>query len=552
MVFNKTNRALIALPVAVIAFGLFFGLRAALDGPPNTSGLGADESRFAGAIDESGNVDYLAFSNEILSKDVLNSENAAIPFLELMDHDRGLTGSMLATYAKQFGMKKIDRGGPHILGLQRFQSMRESAQVATQHKFALANLWSKETAPLISEWLKINETAMAKAESAAQLPKFFSPFHPNQNSELQIADTFPISDCCAEFAQLFRIRANRSLATGDFMQCQRDLLTIHKLARLAGQTITRSEQRIALTIEKLAHRGEIAMCRNWKWDKQYLRRYLGKISELGNVTNVNRAIDIGERVMILDTVTLFATTDNVSERHALLNRLNVPHGMYWVFRKTGKILDWNETIREINRGYDKIVKAGEIEDYQERIDAITAVAERSRRKAFKSNSVSSVGRLLVAGKKSRGKMLGQEFIHAMFSGIAKLHRDQEKEIVRMNMAKIAIGLEEFFISNGEYPDSISALKGEYLEDLPKDSFQLSPNKDFIYVRQESKKAYMLASAGPVDGKTPVDTELRIDLNKTLNESPSPKASSDGVKSNKAQQSKAQPNKAQSNKSQSPN
>ncbi len=277
-------------------------------------------------------MDYVAALNERQRQGVTTNNNAAVLFWKAVG-----PGEILPEYrTKDFGMlgtRPPREKGDYFVNLDGFVDRRPSpaeASDATAHAAArhgvtdLLNLatgrpWSPQEFPLLAEWLAANEKPLALLVEASKRPRRYDPLCCRVRTAL-IGVPFPANRTYREVARAFCARALLRLGAGKPEEAWEDLLTCHRLARLAGRAPTAIQAMTAFAIEGTACDGDRALLQHSQLSVAQIAEMRDDLDQLPPLPRMVDHLDRAERFTYLDTASDYS-------RHGMKSVTEFVNGM---------------------------------------------------------------------------------------------------------------------------------------------------------------------------------------------------------------------------------
>jgi hypothetical protein len=160
-------------------------------------------------------------------------------------------------------------------------------------------------------------------------------------------------------------------------------------------------------------------------------------------------------------------------------------------------VDYEPALRNVNRWYNRIVKALRVEDRTTREKELAQLdAELKELKKKTQESMPSGFELLFAkdSAKVRGETIGNILICLMLPAFNRVQSASDRCEQSQNNIYLAFALAAYYRDHGGYPKELAALEPKYLDKIPIDLFSGEP-----LVYRPSKNGYLLYSVG-VNGR----------------------------------------------------
>jgi hypothetical protein len=281
-------------------------------------------------------------------------------------------------------------------------------------------------------------------------------------------------------------RAMLRVSEGDIEAASRDLLTCHRLARLATHRACVDEYRTALSIEMEIVAGEQVLLEEGL-SVQQARSFLKELESLPDHQNVAETVNQGERLMSLDLI---------QRRWRNEKDPRLPES----FPNLLPGLDINEALRQTHAYFDQQNLALNQTRLNERItkskiakDGLLITASRNL------TDPQLIRNLFLRSRNSVSRSVAGFHLAINSLRIPSLQLASGVAETRLALIKIGFALAAYRAQSGEYPANLQSLSPNYLKFIPIDPFIEKP----MHYRLLSKphthaQGYLLYSVG-VDG-----------------------------------------------------
>jgi hypothetical protein len=405
---------------------------------------------------------------------------------------------MQAKFFQLLGMQPLPEAGDYFIDLKpyiknRLKMDKGEDAIDKELQHVKQRPWKSNEYPHIASWLTANEKPLALVIEATKCSHYFSPLVPRKTERSSsgiVGILLPELQESRQIANALVARAILRLDQGAVDESWADLLACHRLARLAGRGPTSIGGLVAIAIEALAGRTDLAFLESDKVGARRIENCLRDLQKLPSLTDMAGIVGLGERFMSLDFIT------NIDR-----------YGMGFVEQVAGeefkettqdfqKILDgidWDPALQNFNRWFDRMAACmreknrgrREMELLQMRADLGTLKARMDKAREHPDQ--------LFNGKDSarvRGKLVGDIFIRLLLPAVEKLLAAEDRIRQTQDNLFLAFALAWYHRENGRYPDKLAALEPRYLRQVPKDLFS---GKGLIY--HPSENGYLLYSVG---------------------------------------------------------
>ena len=362
---------------------------------------------------------------------------------------------------------------------------------------AMYRSWTSAQIPPLGEWIEENQGPLDLIVEAAQRPHYWSP-SPNLidgSDPLLFAWMVPDLQGIRDAARSLPARAMWNLGEGRPMEAWRDLLAMHRLARLVAQGNTLTEQLFATTIDSIANDATVTLLGNAELTPDQARQMLRDLAGLSDFSLVAQSIDEEERFTLLDAVCV-ASKDGLQvlyEIQFLYTSLQdvfdgkTPEQSFHPLTKTS--IDWNVVLRDGNDWFDRLQAAAELPDRAARNTALAKLkADLKQMQTDVSRPTERFGGLL--SRRQRSHMVAALALRLLLPATDENLNSQDRANTRLAMERLAAALAVYRAEHGEYPEKLDDLVFEVVSQLPVDLYSTKP---FVYRRDG--EGYLLYSVG---------------------------------------------------------
>ena len=263
------------------------------------------------------------------------------------------------------------------------------------------------------------------------------------------------------------------LAEGSQVDAWRDLMTMHRLARLVGQGPTLIEYLVGVAIESMAMSGELRFLSETKPSAKMLALYRKQLDRLPARASVADKLDFAERSMFLDCAHRMARGQmNLKEidgndGDAFLQKL--AEGLI------AQSIDWDVILKSANKWYDRLAEAGRKPDYQERSAEMKKIDQDVKALVEKRRGPLAILTLL-GGPQAVTQMTSDTLISLLLPAVTQAVGAEGRIIQRFRNLELAFALAVWRSEHDAYPDSLDVLAPKYIAEVPKDLFNGQPLK----------------------------------------------------------------------------
>ena len=441
--------------------------------------VGYATTRIVSPVKDDGTVDYLTAIESYFSRGV-NPENNAVPLL-LQAYGRAALPKTQPPdgITNRLGMPHLPEEGSYFVLYDDFLK-KHPGQAEDPNIMELSTpiTWPKEPAQLTLDWLKANEQPLAKVSEATMRSRYFIAYNGGNPPDMLVSVLLPHLRYIAQSGRALLTRAMVRNGAGDVAGCDADLLAVHRLARLLGQSPTLVEHSVAIALETGACRGQRAVALDGKHTAVQLRAAAAELARMNDLGAPVDCIDHAERYMMLDGTQHLARLNPVKAGEVYRGIVGpgaaeqVPSPQLFPFLP----IPYEQSMVTANHWYDSMIVAMHQSTYAQRHEALaqwTAAAD------------------ITAGRGTLGVLSDDWAVKFYVPNLNRIYTKWETARTEARLTQIALGLAAYKAERGSYPATLSELSPDFLAAVPQDNFSDRP---FIYARTSG--GYTLYSVGP--------------------------------------------------------
>jgi hypothetical protein len=454
--------------------------------------LGKETTYVTEPLDAGGYIDYAAALNERLRRGVTPENNANVllwkafgPCPEGRKMPEGFE-----EYFKWLGIKPPPEKGDYFLSRSRYlkehlkiEQIEENHPIYEESQRCSQRPWAAKECPNIVEWLKANEKPLALVVEATRRTHYYCPLIPNKkNKSGLIGALMPSVQKCRELANALTCRAMLRLGEGRFDDAWQDLLACHRLSRLVARGATNIELLVAIAIDAVASRADLAFLERVDWKAERLNNCLRELRKLLPMSLAAEKVDLGERFISLEAITMI---DRYGPEYMEgLSGSKEPNLLTKLFQPT---IDYEPVLPNINRWYNRMAKAMRVQDRATREKQLNQIGKELD-ELNKKSAQSRPGIFQI--RKAVGEKIGNIMIGLLVPAIQKVQNASDRCEQIQNNLYLAFALAAYHRDHGRYPKELETLAPKYLDKVPMDLFS---GKPLIY--RPSENGYVLYSVG---------------------------------------------------------
>ncbi len=514
------------LTVVVVKLARSFGLLGG-DGTRPAVTISEETTYIVEPLREDGYVDYLAALNERSREGVTPENNAAVLLWQAIGPAEFLGscgGQDHQWFFEELAVDPLPEKGEYFVGLDELAKRMEVSprpaeggqkpgtgpveekederdwqdilgELWEQCDQAKQRPWSIDEFPELAAWLESNEDPLRLFVEASRKERFYTPLVLHPESPYLICVLVPGRYKCRELCDALNMRAMLRLHQGRVEEAWQDLLACRRWARLAGQGPLLFQALGAVGIEEVACSGGAAVAHHGNLTSQQAERFQADLRRLGPLPSMADKINMGERFVFLDFVAavareglaVLAAWGGSDEDEAWLKS----RPARWVNRA---MFEWDIVLRVGNEFYDRLVEVGRIADRSKRTQAMIDFDDEIDQRMERFRGPLSFSKELLLRRSWReggAEMIGQVFTAAQMPALSVAFEAEDRAVMTLRMTEVALALAAYRAEHGVYPNSLSQLVPEYVDEAPTDLFTGGQ------LRYEcSGRGYLLYSVGP--------------------------------------------------------
>ncbi|MFN3149122.1 hypothetical protein [Bremerella sp.] len=435
---------------------------------------------YVSPIREDGSVDFAAAINDELGNGIAPDDNAYALLLQAI----GPLDSSSPELYQLLGTAPSDETSVRFHEMKavftKVAASNERVEALLEIESELRSRpWRREDYPEIVQWLERNRDPLEKVHHAVACDRYFRPLvthDENGNPILIMEDSLAGIEQLRGLARLLTMHAMLSLQEGETQTAWEDLIACRRLGRLAAQGPSLIDVLVGYSIEGTAEVGIAALLSHSSPDAETITRYQADLAALPPIMEMKTVIDRTERCNYLEVIQAIAkgraeAAESLDTWDAeTLAKLSGP-GFYW-----------NDSLIEANARYDALVQGMELPTYSVR----TQTLEKFEEDLMADTKPGPVQALY----RGQAAMISQTFLMIMLPATSTARMAEDRVRQRAANLDTALALAKFRDTHGHYPDSLTELVPDFLDEPPQDLFNAS---ELAY--RPSEDGYTLYSVG---------------------------------------------------------
>lgn len=458
------------------------GIASAQDVPPGVvNAAGEADALVAEPPERRSRADAFDAFQSRLAEGVTPETNAIVRLWECIGSDAA--SQLPDEYFERLGIDRPAPGGPAFVSVHAFlmaKGLLEPQDAASKRleEFVRrgARPWRAADDPVAVEWLEENATPLAIAAEAVRLPGAYSPLVPPSDERGRgslYRCLLPGTQCCRQIGRGFCVRAMVRLGEGDADGAWSDLLAVYRLARAVARGGTLVDLLVANALDESADRAALAFLETVGPDDHGLADRLRDLVALPGLPTVAERIDHTERFAMLDTVALlgeqgFDAFDFGDGGPAVGQPMRA---------KCDRILaslDLEPAFETVDAWFDRLAADLAEPDRSLRAERMSRFAEDVRGLNTRSAAPHDVAGLLLAGKPADAALsrrIGEVVVGLLMpaTDAAVVAADRVRQT--HDIVLVAFALASYQRVHGRYPEMLSDLCPDVLDEVPDDLFR---------------------------------------------------------------------------------
>ncbi len=437
-------------------------------------------------VDADGYLDYETALNERLRGTITPETNANVLLWQALG-PKPEGKAMHEDYWKWLGVKPPPEEGEYFIDSREFfkQQGREEFD-ENFHKFEdqLAQKpWSAKDHADYVEWLKRNEKPLDIVRHALLRDHYFNPkvsrTDTGSRGRLVQASLSNVQKL-RQVADALAMRAMLKVDEAKYDSASKDLIAIHRLARIAARAESALELLLACSLEAEAYRGGLHLIERMNPNSPGARRHVDDLRKLTQLPNVATCLKTTERLEFLDQIqwaskygmhTLgdFGAAPPESEISETIQKVDWPA----VFRLVSKAFDRMEQIFSVK---DRTLRSAQWEEFRKKLKELD----------FDLDDDAEAGKIRMVISENVARLLMKLLIPEYY----RVQNARDRTVQYQRNLQLAFALAAYRADHGKYPAQLADLAPKYLDKIPNDYFT---DKPLVY--KPNATGYLLYSVG---------------------------------------------------------
>ena len=434
-------------------------------------------TRITSPLRDDGRVDYLTAIETYFGQDVTPQNNAAPLILRAFGRAALPKNQPEDGITDRLGMPHLPQDGDYLIAFDAWCKNHSAAQEDDPVDPKADIAWPVKISSSTEQWLKDNDKPLSLLAEASKKSRYFVPLNGGVRTWSVLEVMIPHVLLLHQSHRPLLTRALLRLQKDDVAGFREDLLTTHRLARLAAQSATLVERIVAIeALEIPACRVARAAAVSGKLSSAQMKSLTSEIASLGDLPPITDAINISERYMGLDVMQSLARLSPYQAADMLNKIVDSGPRIQPIFMCLVPIA-YEDSMRGVNHFHDGAMAAAGLATYSQRIAGLK-LCEDSLAPATQRNEFS---------KRYPGDWPAAYLLPALI----RAHQQAAIAKMEFRLAQLALALAAFKADHQQYPATLAELSPAYLSTVPDDVFSAKPLN-----YSPSGEGYKLYSVGP--------------------------------------------------------
>lgn len=472
-------------------------------GPQNGIRISRETTRIMQPLDDAGYVDYLQALNDRAAQGTTAQNNFEVVVRQVMTPEI-IPEELRSEYFRLLGIPVPDKGARFYRGfvdftLQGNTDRQQEETLLDEQDRLMTEPWQAAEHPAASKWLAAQEKHLDQLAEGSRREKFYAPYLTGDSEEDLpfsgvVSMLMPSAQQQRDVARGLAIRALGRIATGDHDNAWSDLQAIHRIARHIGSGVTIIESLVGIAVDSIAFYAEIHLLKSPALTADQSQRFLADLQTLKPLPPMTDRIDVGERFMGLDVVTILARSvqgkDHLEAMNELFKTLKLIGALSDLTpgsdpvtlvtfqedasqqeaKQASSPIDWNATLQVLNGWYDKLVAANRLADSRQRQAELKKIEQELQQLA--TNVTDSAKQLTAMATDGSSKVLGEAIGNILVAILIPtpiaVGQAEDGAAARRAVLQIGFALNLHARETGMLPKSLAELSPRYLEAIPND------------------------------------------------------------------------------------
>jgi hypothetical protein len=418
-------------------------------------------------------------------------ENAAVPLLEAL-WPMEFTPGDLALVCRAIGIPATEPARPALVPAESDPLLKGLDELVGD---AQAVPWRGDDAPELGGWLDRNDHAIDLVVVAASRPRYWlpSPSLLRGPPESLVAMLLPDVQSFRKAARALACRGMRHAGEGRFDEAWRDVLAIHRLARLLvpadGRQVFLITSLVGSAVASMADHATLVILGLPELPDATLAAIRRDLAALPPVAGLPGAL-AAERLMGADAIVWMRRS--AAGRRSLAAMFGAGGTSPLEAVGMGTSLDWNVVAETMNEAHARLDAAARQPTFAARQTAANGVVPSGSPLPSDPLGLAATGAQLLVSRQERSRFVGKQFVRLLLPAISSADAALQRSGSLFDLVGLAAALEAAKRADParEYPARLEDLVPEFVPAVPADRFTDRP---LAYSRRGD--GYLLYSLG---------------------------------------------------------
>lgn len=419
-----------------------------------------------------GLIDYRQAIVDLQGKDVLPEENAAIPFLQAtwpcdLDAEHQVlvcdalqmkvpaADGMEQLYNEELLAKITKRLNDYAETLPNYDPIQfptgtqNSTDLISETHYAP---WTRDQIPELADWLDQQQPHFAKLGEMPSRPKYFLP-SPNlldDSDEYLFAALLPTVQHMRDVSRALATRSMLAIGENRPNDAWEDVKLNFTLSRCCNQPDFLVSHLVCIAIRGVSLETLNVLLASGQCDAALLDEIEQFLAQLKPFDDMTPSINVMERLGGLDAA--ISITEKKIDADDLLG---TGDGMLGSIAYAP--FDRNAMLRKLNQWYDRIAMALEIDDLEEREQALEQLEDDIQTETQAAISAGNIAGAIF-NQSARGELIAQIVTGLMLPAASQAVYAEERLNLQLQLARVTVALEKYRLEKGDYPDTLAPLE----------------------------------------------------------------------------------------------
>lgn len=428
-----------------------------------------------------GLVDYVAAVNQLESEGVTPENNAVVALITALGPS-SIPEPCRREFFAALGIDPLPDSGRYLLTLDRFaaDTTADLALVETnqfhlrdQLRKARTQPWSEDDLPELDGWLDRNAGVIDAIVEASSRTRYYEPLVRTDENRFLVDVDLMVAQRFREPLSLLSARGMHRFGAGDAKGGSDDIFACHRLARLSAQGPTAIHTLVGIAMENGALNAWLDLLRAGRLTADDAQRVLQELWRMPPVVDLVQVLDERERLASCELMMHLAAGEHAEVLRVLEDSPDSRFSMFIQQPRVEHLLmhgvDWNESLRAINRWVDRKVRIARQPAYRARMEAEDRQERDLARTGRGIDSEDDLFAFLTVGDRTQtGRRICDLLARLILIPTRELNQAEFRLQARRRLTETALALRVFQQGSGRYPARLADLVPAILPAVPDD------------------------------------------------------------------------------------